>query len=36
MQFTYLLVKHVLNKIQGVQKIFRQGLITIDVPTRAF
>ena len=28
--FTYLHVKHVLNNIQGVQKIFNQGLITTD------
>ena len=36
MQFTYLHVKHALKNIQGVQKIFGQGLITIDVPTETF
>ena len=30
------LVKHTLNNIQGVQKIFRHGLITLDVSTKTF
>ena len=36
MKFTYLHVKHAPKIIQGVQKIFDQSLITIDVPLETF
>ena len=36
MKSTYLHVKHAPNNIQGVQKIFDQDSVTIDVPTTTF